>query len=144
MVIESGRKSGAILTKVRFPGAEKEFARVSFKCRLSYGFRRTAPCVQSHGSKYARALKIPNCGSHIYHCLNTGKYCKLVGLGSDAIVAAVALPRKGNPIFWQRDNGTKQEQGNKKRRKAYLAPSLSSRLKFMDSVVRLQGWLVVR
>ena len=50
-------KPGAILTRVRFPGAARDFLpegcspRVNFQCRLSYGVR-TAPRVQSHASTF--------------------------------------------------------------------------------------------
>ena len=63
-------KPGAVLTRVRVPGAAREFffpfffsflffPRVNFQCRLSYGVR-TASCVQSHASASVRTLKIPN------------------------------------------------------------------------------------
>ena len=38
-------KPGAILTRIRVPGAARDSSpRVSFQCRLSYGVR-TAPCA---------------------------------------------------------------------------------------------------
>ena len=50
-------KPGAILTRVRVPGAARDFSpRVKFQCRLSYGVPTAHVCN--------RTLKIPNTGSH--------------------------------------------------------------------------------
>ena len=55
---------GAILTRVRVPGAARDFSpRVKVQCRLSYGVR-TAHRAQSHASTHVDTLKIPNTGSH--------------------------------------------------------------------------------
>ena len=60
----SSEKPGVILTRVRVPGAARDFSPgVSFQCRLSYGVH-TAPRVQSHVSTYLRTLTILNTGSH--------------------------------------------------------------------------------
>ena len=64
LVERSTEKPGAKLTRVRVPGAARDFSpRVNFQCRLSHGVR-TAPCVQSHESTSAHTLKIPDIGSH--------------------------------------------------------------------------------
>ena len=42
-------KSGAILTRVRVPGAARDFSpRVSFQCRLFYGVRTDSVCNRMH------------------------------------------------------------------------------------------------
>ena len=49
------KSQGAILTRVRVPGAARDFSpRASFQCRLSYGVRAAAPvCNRMHQHLYA-------------------------------------------------------------------------------------------
>ena len=64
LVERTAEKPGAIVTRVRVPGAANNFfPRVNFQCKLSYGVH-TAPQVQSHTSTSVRTVKIPNTGSH--------------------------------------------------------------------------------
>ena len=85
---------GALLTRVRVPGAATDFsAGLNFQYSLSCGVR-TAPinfavacisiCVLVKNPKHWQP----------YHCSDTRKYYTLVGMGSAALVAAVAYPVK--------------------------------------------------
>ena len=66
LVERSIEMSGTILTRVRVPGAARDFSpRVSFQCRL---------CTCPHASTYVCTLKIPNTGSHVHHYLERGIY----------------------------------------------------------------------
>ena len=63
MVERPAENPGTILTRVRVPGAARDFSpRVSFQCRLSYGVR-TAP-VCNRMLQHPRTLKIASTGSH--------------------------------------------------------------------------------
>ena len=96
---------GIILTRVRVPGAARDFSpRVNFQCGLSYGVR-TEPRVQSHASAFVRTVKITNTGSHtiVWTHENTTAHKKillytLIEMGSAALAAAVPYPGKATGI----------------------------------------------
>ena len=81
-------KPGAMMTRVRVPGAARDFSpRVNFQCRLSYGARTAPVCNRMHRHLCARynsqtLAAIPLCGhTKILHTL--------IGMGSAALAAAV-------------------------------------------------------
>ena len=56
-------KPGAILTRVRIPGAARDFSpRANFQCKLSYGVSTAHECNRIH--QHTRTFKIPNTDSH--------------------------------------------------------------------------------
>ena len=55
LVKRLSKKTGAILTRVRVPGAARDFSpRVNFRCRLSYGVRTAPVCCRMHQHLCAR------------------------------------------------------------------------------------------
>ena len=55
LVERTAEKSGAILARVRVPGAAKDFSpRVNFQCRLFYGVRTAPVCNRMHQHLCAR------------------------------------------------------------------------------------------
>jgi len=90
-LVERGtEKPGAILTRVRFPVAARDFlSNFSAVCvAISY-----SPRVQSHVSRYV--CKILNSKHwHPHHCLDTRKVLDIVvGMGSAVLAAALASHR---------------------------------------------------
>ena len=55
-------------------------------------------CVLLHASISVLTLKIPK-HRQPYHCLDTWKYCTLIGIGSAALATAVPYPGKVTHIF---------------------------------------------
>ena len=63
LVERPAEKPGTILTRVRVPGAARDFSpTVSFQYRLSYGVRTAPVCNRTR--QHPRTLKIGNTGSH--------------------------------------------------------------------------------
>ena len=64
MVERPAEKPGAILTRVRIPGAARDLSpRVSFQCKLSYGVRAAPVCNRMQRTSVC-TLKVPNTGGH--------------------------------------------------------------------------------
>ena len=67
-------KPGAILTRVRVPGAAVDFSpTVNFQCRLPLGVRASSVC-KSHAPAAAGTINIPSSDYHTVY-LDTEKYC---------------------------------------------------------------------
>ena len=65
LVERPAEKAGAILTRVRVPGAARDFSpRGSFQCRLSYGVRTAPPCAIACINFRASVKQIPNTDSY--------------------------------------------------------------------------------
>ena len=98
MVERPTQKPGAVLSRVRVPGAARDFSpRVSFQCRLSYGVR-TAPRVQYR--MHQQPSKIPNSGSHIALFGHTQiLHTPLRYFGGAAPAAYVSFPVKDNEVL---------------------------------------------
>ena len=97
LVKRLSKKTGAILTRVRVPGAARDFSpRVNFRCRLSYRVRTAPVCIarisiSMHIKKSPILSAIPLFGHmKILHTLT--------GMGSAALVAAVPCPGKATRI----------------------------------------------
>ena len=88
-------KSGAILIRVRVPGAARDFSpRASFQCRLFYGVRTAPGC--KHASTCVRTFKIKNC--HPYNCSDSKTLHAPIGMGSAALAATLPFPGKATRI----------------------------------------------
>ena len=97
-------KPGAVLTRVRVPGAARDFSsRVNFQCRLSYGVI-TSP--SSPASLSVRTLKIPTLAA-IALFGHTKILHTLIGMGSAALAAAVPYPGKATRISRKEQRSTK-------------------------------------
>ena len=103
-------KLGAILTRVRVPGAAREFSpRVSFRCRLSYGVRAAPLCAIACINICVHVKNLKH--GQPYHCLDTQIMHTLIGMGSAALAAAVPYPGKATRISCKGQRSTKQNRG---------------------------------
>ena len=100
------KKPGAILTRVRVPGAARDFSpRVNFQCRLSYGVRTAPGCNHIHQHLCARQNPWTLAATLLFQHAKIRH--RLVGTGSAALAAAVPysgkathLSREGNTAHW--------------------------------------------
>ena len=74
-------KPGATITRVRVPGAARNFLPVNFQCRLSYGVRtyRTAVLYEGRGSFCPTAVSSEDCGSFCPIAVSSedcGSFCR--------------------------------------------------------------------
>ena len=85
-------RTGTLLTRVRFPGAARDFSpRVNFQCRLSYGVP-TPPCAIA--CIYIRA--------HVRLITETLKHPVSIPRLGSATLLLLAFPGEGNPNFsWE-------------------------------------------
>ena len=88
---------GAMLTRVRVPGATRDFCpKVNSQRSLSYGVRTAPVCNRRHQYQSVRTLNIPGTLAAIQQCLDTRRTIlhTLIGMGSAARAAAVPYPGK--------------------------------------------------
>ena len=87
MVERVTQKIGAILTRVRVPGAAKDFSpRVNFQSKLTVP---VYPHVKLYASESVHMLKIPNTGCHTIVWTHENTAQAVTEMGSVALAAAV-------------------------------------------------------
>ena len=98
------RRTGTLLTQVRFPSAARDFSpKVNFQCRLSYGVR-TPPCAIACINTCAH-VKDPVVHVRVRWIMETLKHLNMHRSLGGATLSQLAFPGESKPSFpWEKSH----------------------------------------